>query len=128
MTTNLTKPTKIGRPLAGDAPMTSTERARRSRERKKAAGVKVFQLQLEGLHLDYVQQTAEHNGVSASAVLSALLEPVLDRYVGVMRRCELMKENGATDEQVAVFMQAHLRPEPLPLLEEFSRDTGAGKS
>lgn len=98
--------------------MSAAERKRRSRERQQATGVKEFQLQVQGLHLDYVEQLAEHSGVSVSAALRLLLEPALDRYVGVMRRCERMKENGATDEQIAAFMQTYFMPELPPMPEK----------
>lgn len=99
--------------------MSAAERKRRSRERRQAIGVKEFQLQVQGMHLAYVEQLAEHNEVSASAALRMLLEPALDRYVGVMRRCERMKENGATEEQVAAFMHTYLMPE-LPAMPEIN--------
>jgi hypothetical protein len=111
------QPAKRGRKPFGEAAMSAAERKRRSRERQQATGVKEFQLQVQGMHLAYVEQLAEYNGVSASAALRMLLEPALDRYVGVMRRCERMKKDGATDEQIAVFMQAHFMPE-LPTMPE----------
>jgi hypothetical protein len=118
-TETTTQPAKRGRKPLGDAAMSAAERKRRSRERQQATGVKEFQLQVQGMHLAYVEQLAEHNEVSASAALRMLLEPALDRYVGVMRRCERMKENGATDEQVAAFMHTHLMPE-LPTMPEIN--------
>lgn len=119
MTTDIAtiKPAKIGRPLNGDAPMTSAERMRRTRERRQATGAKEFQMRVQGAHLIYVEQLAKHNDVSTGAALRMLLEPALDRYVGVMRRCARMKENGATDDQVAAFMHTHLMPELPPMPE-----------
>lgn len=108
---------KRGRKPVGDVAMSAAKRKRRSRERQQATGVKEFQLQVQGMHLAYVEQLAEHNEVSASAALRMLLEPALDRYVGVMRRCEQMKESGATDEQVAAFMHTHFMPELPPMPE-----------
>lgn len=99
--------------------MSTAERKRRSRERQQATGVKEFQLQLQGMHLAYVEQLAAHTDVSVSAALRILLEPALDRYVGVMRRCERMRENGATDEQIAHFMHTHFMPE-LPIMPEIN--------
>jgi hypothetical protein len=111
------KPAKRGRKPFGDAAMSAAERKRLSRERQQVTGVKEFQLKVQGMHLVYVEQLAEHNEVSASAAVRMLLEPALDRYVGVMRRCERMKENGATDEQVAAFIQIHFMPELPPMPE-----------
>lgn len=111
------KPTKIGRPTAGDAPMTSAERMRRTRERRQASGAKEFQMQVQGMHLAYVEQLALRGNVSTGVALRMLLEPALDRYVCVMQRCERMKENGATDEQVAVFIHTYLMPELPPMPE-----------
>ncbi len=97
--------------------MSAAERMRRSRERKHASGVKKFEFQVEGMHLDYVEQLAQHNNVSVSSALRMLLEPSLDRYVGVMRRCERMKENGATDAQIDIFVHTHFMPELPPMPE-----------
>lgn len=118
-TETITPPAKRGRKPFGDAAMSAAERKRRSRERQQVTGVKEFQLQLQGMHLAYVEQMAEQNGLSASAALRKVLEPALDRYVGVLRRCERMKENGATDEQVASFWNTHFMPE-LPTMPEKS--------
>jgi hypothetical protein len=112
-----TKPAKIGRPLTGDAPMTSAERVRRTRERKQASGIKEFQLQVQGLHLQYVEQMAVRIETSTSAALRMLLEPALDRYVAVMQRCERMFANGATNEQVAQFLHTYWMPELPPMPE-----------
>jgi hypothetical protein len=118
MTTETTIETaKRGRKPFGDAAMSAAERKRRSRERQQATGVKEFQLQVQGMHLTYVEQLAELNEVSVSAALRMLFERTLDRYVGVVRRSERMKENGATDEQVAAFMHTYFMPE-LPTMPE----------
>jgi len=118
MTTEInTQPAKRGRKPLGDAAMSAAERKRRSRERQQATGVKEFQLQVQGMHLAYVEQMAEHINVSASTALRMLLEPALDRYVGVMRRCERMKENGATDAQIDAFVHTHFMPELPPMPE-----------
>lgn len=111
------KPAKIGRPLTGDAPMSSAERVRRTRERKQASGIKEFQMQVQGMHLDYVEQMAARMETSTGTALRMLLEPALDRYVGVMLRCERMITNGATDEQVAQFMHTYWMPELPPMPE-----------
>lgn len=117
-TNTTTKPAKIGRPLTGDAPMTSTERARRTRERKQASGIKGFLLQLQGSHLAYVERLAKDNQVSTSTVMCGLLKPALDRHVEVMQHCERMKENGATDEQVVQFMRTYRMPDLPPMPEK----------
>ena|SRR5471032_2198190 len=123
---NTIKPAKIGRPLTGDAPMTSTERARRTRERKQASGIKEFQMQVQGMHLQYVEALATRQEASTSATLRMIFEATLDRYVGVMRRCERMIANGATDEQVAAFMHTYWMPE-LPPIEELAGQAEAPK-
>lgn len=116
-TENNTPPIKRGRKPLGGAAMSTAERKRRSRERQQVSGSKEVLLQIRGLHLTYVEQMAELNQVPFSTALRLLLERSLDRYVGVMQRCERMTENGATDEQVAAFMHTHLIPE-LPLMPE----------
>jgi hypothetical protein len=116
-TDSTTKPAKIGRPLNGDAPMTSAERVRRTRERKQASGIKEFQMQVQGVHLQYVEQMAARIETSTSAALRLILEAALDRYVVVVRRCDLMLENGATDEDVAQFMRTYWMPELPPMPE-----------
>lgn len=93
--------------------MSPAERKRRSRELQRASGVKEFSMQLEGLHLEYVEKSAIAKNTSASEALREILESALDRFVGIVRRAERMLDNGATDEEAAQFMSTHLIP-PLP--------------
>lgn len=97
--------------------MSAAERKRRSRERKQATGVKEFQLQVQGMHLQYVEALAARQDVSTSAALRLILEAALDRYVSVMQRCQQMLNNGATDEQVSKFMQTYWMPKLPPMPE-----------
>lgn len=110
-------PAKRGPKPIGTAPMTSAERKRRSREQIRATGAKDFILRVEGPHLQVLESFAEGNNMSVSEALRQLMEPTLDRFAGIVRRCNRMTENGAPDEAVAAFMQAHLFP-PLPYIEE----------
>ncbi|CAN7713583.1 hypothetical protein [Duganella sp. LjRoot269] len=98
--------------------MSAAERKRRSRERQQATGIKAFQMQVEGLHLQAVELTAARTNVSAGAALRMILEPALDRYTGLMHRCLRMIENGATDEEIAQFMDTHWMPELPPIPEK----------
>jgi hypothetical protein len=117
-TETTTQPAKLGRKPLGDVPMSAAERKRRSRELHRAAtGVREFQMQVQGMHLQYVEALAARQELSPSAALRRILEPALDRYVGVVRRCERMIANGATDEQVAQFMQTYWMPELPPMPE-----------
>lgn len=116
-TETLIQPAKRGRKLLGDIAMSAAERKRRSRERQQATGVKEFQLQVQGMHLQYVEQMATRLESSTSAALRLILEAALDRYVGIVRRCERMIANGATDEQVAQFMHTYWMPELPPMPE-----------
>jgi hypothetical protein len=106
-----------GRKPLGEAAMSAAERKRRSREQKRIAGAKEFSLRLEGLHLQHVEELAQHQNISSSAALRSILEPSLDRYVGVMRRCALLREKGASDEVIGAFIKEHLFP-PLPDMDQ----------
>jgi hypothetical protein len=118
MTTELSPPsTKRGRKPHGAVAMSGAERKRRSRERLMATGAKDFQVQVQGIHLAYVEQVAGENEQSNGAVLREIFERALDRFVGVVRRGDRMKENGATDEEVAAFWQTYYMPE-LPIMPE----------
>lgn len=97
--------------------MSSAERMRRTRERRQASGVKEFQMQVQGLHLQAVELTAARTHVSTGAALRMILEPALDRYTGLMLRCVRMIENGATDDEVAQFMSTYWMPELPPMPE-----------
>lgn len=97
--------------------MSPAERKRRSRARQDATDRKHFQLQVQGLHLQYIEALALQQQVSTSAALRRILEPALDRYVGVVRRCDAMLANGATDDEVAQFWRMHWMPE-LPIMPE----------
>lgn len=104
-----------GRKPLGEAAMSATERKRRSRQLQEAAGCKTFQLQVQGAHLQFVEALASTQGISASAALRHILEPALDRYVGVVRRCEAMQANGATEADIAKFLQTYWMP-VLPIM------------
>lgn len=115
MTTPLPPSKKSGRKPLGDTTMTPAERQRRYREKLRESGQRDFLLTLNGLHLQYVDALAENQGVSAALVLRELVEPALDRYVGVVKRAERMSENGASEETCARFIQEHLYPKLPPI-------------
>lgn len=98
--------------------MSPAERKRRSRERQQAeTGAKQFQLLVQGMHLQYIEALAARQEMSTSSALRLILEPALDRYVGVVRRCERMLDNGATNEEVDQFMHTYWMPELPPMPE-----------
>jgi hypothetical protein len=117
MTTESVTKTKRGRKAFGDAPMSAAERKRRSREQLRAAGVREFMVQLQGMHLEYVEALAQADNITPADALHGIVESALDRHVGVMRRCERMRENGASDEQIAHFVARNLLPELPPMPE-----------
>lgn len=106
-------PKKRGPKPIGDAPMTSAERQRRRREQARAAGGKAYQVQLTGLHQGWVDALASAQGISGTAVLQALIEATLDRYAGLMERCNRLRAAGLPDEAIAAFFGRHFMP-PLP--------------
>lgn len=124
MTTEKHNSAKRGRKPLGEGPMSAAERKRRSREQLRASGVREFSLKLQGLHLEYVENAATLRGSSTAEVLRDILENALDRFVGVTKRCERLLDNGATDEEAAAFMNAHLMP-PLPPMPELVDFGGA---
>lgn len=113
MNEKLRAPKKRGPKPIGDAPMTSAERQRRRRDQTRAAGGKAYQVQLTGLHQGWVDALASAQGISGSAVLHGLMEATLDRYAGLMERCNHLREAGASDEAIAAFFGRHFMP-PLP--------------
>ena len=110
------KPNRGRKPL-GDAAMTPAERQRRRRELLRTEGDKHYLLRLNGLHQEWVEALAQSGGVSGTKALQNLIEVTLDRYVGVMHRCERLKDMGATDADIEAFMQAHFLP-ALPPIDE----------
>jgi hypothetical protein len=115
---NNTLPKKRGPKPIGDAAMSTAERQRRRREQLRATGGKGFLLELEGLHLQYVEALAQSQGMSTAAALRLLVDNALSRYVGVMRRAERMGQDGASPEACAQFMSKHLYPELPPMPQE----------
>lgn len=85
-------------------------------------------MQLQGLHLEYVEQAAIQSGVNTGEALRAILESALDRYVGVMRRCALMLDNGATEDDVARFMNTYWMPQLPPMPEPVTGTTSEYKA
>lgn len=106
-------PKKRGPKPLGDAPMTSAERQRRRREQARAAGGKAYQVQLTGSHQGWVDALASAQGISGTAVLQGLMEAALDRYAGLMERCDRLQKAGASEETIAAFVSQHFMP-PLP--------------
>jgi hypothetical protein len=111
MTDQTISPKKRGPKPIGDAPMTNAERQRRRREQHRFTGRKGFLLELEGLHLQYVETLANSQNMSTAATLRLIVERALDRYVGVMARVERMAIIGASDKARAQFIQDHLDPD-----------------
>lgn len=106
-----------GRKPLGQKAMTDAERKRRSRELGRSGGEREFLVKVKGLHLDYVEALAKIQQISAANALKHIAEAALDRYVGVMRRSELMLENGVDEYLVNQFISKHLFP-ALPPIEE----------
>lgn len=102
--------------------MTPAERQRRRRELLRAEGDRHYLLRLNQLHQDWVDMLAEAGGISGTAALQTIVEVSLDRYVGVMHRCERLREMGASEEAIEAFMQAHFLP-PLPDINEMEVPT-----
>jgi hypothetical protein len=122
MTTEPITTAKRGRKAIGSAPMSAAERKRRSREQLRVAGGREFLIQVQGMHLEYVEALAQADSVSPAEALRGIVETSLDRHVGVMRRSERMRENGASDNEIAEFVALHLLPE-LPPMPEPRKDT-----
>lgn len=108
---------KRGPKPIGNAPMTPAERQRRRREQLRATGEKSYLVRLDGLHQEWVDTLAASQEISSTAALHALVEAALDRYIGVMRRCERLREMGASDSEIEAFIQAHFLP-ALPAIDE----------
>lgn len=106
-----------GRKPLGQKAMTDAERKRRSRELGRSSGEREFLVKVKGLHLDYVEALAKMQQSSTANALKQIADAALDRYVGVMRRSEVMLENGVDESQVDQFIFKHLFPE-LPPIEE----------
>lgn len=113
---------KLGRKPIGAQTMTPAERQRRYREKLRETGGKDFLLTLGGLHLQHIEAFASAHGLTHSAALRMLIEPALDRYVGVMARTQRMSENGASAEACEQFVRDHLYPE-LPPMEAAQEGT-----
>ncbi|HJV82465.1 hypothetical protein [Noviherbaspirillum sp.] len=109
-------PRKRGPKPLGDRPMTVAERKRRSREQIRATGAKEFLVRVEGLHLARLEKMAESVNVTVADAFRQIMDPMLDRFAGIMARCERMSDNGASDQAIAEFMRNHLFP-PLPPIE-----------
>lgn len=118
MTTKTITQAKRGPKTIGDAPMSMAERKRRSREQFRAAGGREFLVKVQGMHLEYVDALAQLDSVTPADTLHGIVESALDRHVGVMLRCARMRENGASDEQVAQFVADNLMPELPPMPEK----------
>ncbi|MFT3850519.1 MAG: hypothetical protein QM739_18135 [Propionivibrio sp.] len=101
----------------GDAAMTPAERQRRRRESLRKEGDKHYLVCLTGLYQEWVEIFAKSNSVSETKALHTLIEASLDRYIGVLRRCERLHEMGASDVAIEAFMHRHFLP-TLPNIDE----------
>jgi hypothetical protein len=93
--------------------MTQAEAKRRSREKLRAAGGRDYLIHLNGAHQGWVDALAHAQGISGTAVLHGLMEATLDRYAGLMERCDRLQKAGASEETIAAFVSQHFMP-PLP--------------
>lgn len=114
--TPITK-TKRGRKPVGESAMTPAERQRRRRELLRTEGDKHYLLRLNELHQEHVEMIAKAEGMSGTKVLQTYVEVCLDRYIGIVQRCERLKEMGASDADVEAFMKTYFLPS-LPSIEE----------
>lgn len=110
-------PKKRGRKPIGDVVMTPAERQKRRRALLRTEGDKNYLVRLNGLQQEWVEALAQGEGISGTKALQTLLEVSLNRYIGVVHRCERLQEMGASEVDVAAFMQANLFP-PLPSIGE----------
>lgn len=108
---------KRGRKPLGEAALTPAERQRRRREQLRTEGEKHYLVRLNSLQQEWVEALAKAQATSETAALQHLIEASLDRYVGVMHRCERLKEMGASDEAVAEFVAKHFLP-ALPNIDD----------
>lgn len=117
------RPTKKRGPKPiGDAPMTAAERQRRRREQARANGGKGYLIQLDGLHQQWVDALATAQGVSGTTALHSILEATLDRYAGLMQRCERLQALGASEADIAAFVEKHFLPR-LPEMDKLEVST-----
>lgn len=100
--------------------MTEVERQQKREAKLREEGVRTFRMRLHPMHLGWVEQMAQHNGVSTATALSNVLQAALDRYAGVMSRAQLLEIDCNNPEAAAAFVQAHLSPPPLPSFEELA--------
>lgn len=110
---------KRGRKPINQKAMTAAERQQRRRMLARDAGAKEFLVQLEGLHLQKIEELAQQQNITASNALKQLVQATLDRYVGLLSRCERLLAEGGTDEEIRDYMQQNFFP-PLPDVERKS--------
>lgn len=106
-------PKKRGPKPIGDKAMTAAERKRRSRARQVAEGTRAeFMVSLSGGPLEFVDQMAEHNGVSRSRVVHEFLEMAITLVRNAAFQADQMLANGASMEEIERIMsQAFRLPE-----------------
>lgn len=95
--------------------MTKAELVRRYREKLKAEGGRHFSVRIEGLHLAAVEEYASARANDPSVLLKNIFQNALDRFTGVVRRAHRLSENGASDAEIAQFIEKHLWPELPPM-------------
>lgn len=112
-----TPETKRGRKPLGQKAMTDAERKARSRGLSRENGKRDFLVTVGGLHLDYIEALATMQKISPASALKQIAEAALDRFVGIMRRCDRMRENGVDQAVIDQFINEHLFPKVPPIEE-----------
>lgn len=110
-------PKKRGRKPLGETAMTPAERQKRRRELLRSEGDKHYLLRLNGLYQEWVEILAKAEGISGTTALQHMVEASLIHYIGIMHRCERLREMGATDWMIEAFIHKHFLP-TLPNIDE----------
>lgn len=116
---------KRGPKPAGDRALTAAERKRRSRQRLVSAGDVEIMVRLKGGIVNLVDQLAAVQSVTRSEVVEGMLDMAVAKMVLAIAEADELIAAGATDEEVAERVRAHIRATPEPhLVEKFKEVAG----
>lgn len=100
--------------------MTNQEKHQKRVQSLKSQGCRAFTLWFEPEQLTIIDQLAERQQLPPTTVLREFTHAWLNRTNGVFERVQRLEQSGASEQEQADFIKAHLFP-ALPSIEPHAR-------
>jgi len=103
--------------------MTAAERKHLSRQKLSQEGGTEQMVKIEGTEMQAIDSLAQAFGLKQKDFLRSIFSDALKRVACIAALAALMKKEGKTDNEVAIFLHEHLHPD-LPTINELTKEAG----